>query len=73
MRGYCFRVSVLRRELFGVGSSNAQGEIYLTDLIERLSPEGEIFAHEVGALEVEGVNTPEQLARLQHFVQVQRG
>jgi bifunctional UDP-N-acetylglucosamine pyrophosphorylase/glucosamine-1-phosphate N-acetyltransferase len=61
---YCARAALLRRELPGLGAANAQGEIYLTDLVARAADEG-VVAVEVAAVEVAGVNTPAQLAALE--------
>lgn len=63
---YCVQARHLREVLPRLGASNAQGEIYLTDLVEHVAAGGEVVALEVDGLEVAGVNTPEQLARLEH-------
>jgi bifunctional UDP-N-acetylglucosamine pyrophosphorylase/glucosamine-1-phosphate N-acetyltransferase len=60
---YCVGVSLLRNVLPGVGTGNAQGEIYLTDLVARAG-QG-VVALEVPEAEVAGVNTPAQLAALE--------
>ncbi|MBL9100219.1 MAG: NTP transferase domain-containing protein [Myxococcales bacterium] len=57
---YCAMAGVLRRELPRIGTANAQGEIYLTDLVARVA-DGGVEAVRVPADEVAGVNTPEQL------------
>ncbi len=62
---YCAEASLLRRELPRLGSSNAQGEIYLTDLIAAAAGQGGVTALRVPADEVAGVNTREQLAALE--------
>lgn len=62
---YCVRAEHLRRELPTLGSQNAAGEIYLTDLVALRAEAGRVIAVEVDALEVAGVNTPEQLAELE--------
>ncbi|MFO7566164.1 MAG: NTP transferase domain-containing protein [Enhygromyxa sp.] len=62
---YCVLAEHLRRELPTLGSSNAAGEIYLTDLIALRARAGEVAVVEVDADEVAGVNTPEQLAELE--------
>jgi bifunctional UDP-N-acetylglucosamine pyrophosphorylase/glucosamine-1-phosphate N-acetyltransferase len=64
---YCVLAEHLRRELPMLGSSNAAGEIYLTDLIALRAREGEVAAVEVDAHEVAGVNTPEQLEELEQI------
>lgn len=62
---YAVRVSLLRAELPRLGRSNAQGEIYLTDLVELASAHGEVAALEIDPIEAAGVNTPQQLAELE--------
>lgn len=65
---YCVAAEHLRRELPKLGPQNAQGEIYLTDLVARLAKVGAIEAIEVDAAEVAGVNTLEQLAQLESML-----
>ncbi len=60
---YCATAALLRRELPRLGSANAQGEIYLTDLVAVAAGQG-VTALLVPADEVAGVNTREQLAAL---------
>lgn len=60
---YCAAAAVLRRELPRIGTANAQGEIYLTDLVAAVAADG-VEALPVAADEVAGVNTPEQLAAI---------
>jgi UDP-N-acetylglucosamine diphosphorylase/glucosamine-1-phosphate N-acetyltransferase len=62
---YCILAEHLRRELPLLGHDNAAGEIYLTDLLALRARAGEVAVVEVDALEVAGVNTPEQLAELE--------
>ena len=62
---YCVAASLLRIELPRLGMANAQGEVYLTDLVEVAARGGEVLAIEVGPTEVAGVNTPEQLTELE--------
>lgn len=62
---YCVLAEHLRRELPKLGSGNAAGEIYLTDLIAVRARAGEVAVVEVEADEVAGVNTPEQLVELE--------
>lgn len=61
---YCATAALLRAELPRLGRANAQGEIYLTDLVARAADRG-VVALPVPAGEVAGVNTPEQLAALE--------
>lgn len=60
---YCADAALLRAELPRLGSANAQGEIYLTDLVARAADRG-VVALPVPSDEVAGVNTTEQLAAL---------
>lgn len=62
---YAVSLPLLRAELPRLGRSNAQGEIYLTDLVERAAAHGEVAALEIDPVEAAGVNTPEQLAELE--------
>lgn len=62
---YCVSAEHLRTHLPRLGSTNAQGEIYLTDLVEVVAREAAVATIEVEALEVAGVNTVEQLASLE--------
>ena len=62
---YCVPAKLLRRHIPQLGTNNAQGEMYLTDLIELARTGGRVLARVVDELEVAGVNTPEQLAALE--------
>ncbi|MCA9698387.1 MAG: NTP transferase domain-containing protein [Myxococcales bacterium] len=62
---YCVLARHLREELPTLGSSNAAGEIYLTDLLALRAAAGEVKVVEVDPIEVAGVNTPEQLTELE--------
>lgn len=62
---YCASAELLRGELPRLGSANAQGEIYLTDLVAVAAGRGGVEALVVPADEVAGVNTREQLAALE--------
>jgi bifunctional UDP-N-acetylglucosamine pyrophosphorylase/glucosamine-1-phosphate N-acetyltransferase len=64
---YCFPAAALHRELPRLGTANAQGEVYLTDLVEVLAARDELPGIEVPALEAVGVNTLEQLAELERL------
>ncbi|MGV6807602.1 MAG: bifunctional UDP-N-acetylglucosamine diphosphorylase/glucosamine-1-phosphate N-acetyltransferase GlmU, partial [bacterium] len=63
----------LREWLPRLSNSNAQGEFYLTDIVEMAVADGvSIVAHHPdSAEEVEGVNTREQLAKLERWHQRQ--
>lgn len=67
---YCIAAAHLRDELPRLGSDNAAGEIYLTDLLALRAGAGEVAVVEVDLLEVAGVNTPEQLAELEAAARV---
>ncbi len=65
---YCVRAETLQQFIPTLGRDNAQGEVYLTDLIELMRDEDgprAVRCFEVDPLEVAGVNTPEQLAALE--------
>lgn len=62
---YAFDLAVLRQELPRLGGDNAQGEIYLTDLIARRAVHGEIPWVSVNPVEAAGVNSPEDLTALE--------
>ena len=70
---YCVDADVLREELPKLGTDNAQGEMYLTDLVEARAVVGDVRVLQVPPLEVAGVNTPEQLAALEAVVRLARG
>ncbi|HFE45975.1 MAG TPA: hypothetical protein ENJ18_10880 [Nannocystis exedens] len=61
---YCAELALLREILPKLGSDNAQGEIYLTDLIVQAALRGHVGVVAVSADEVAGINTPEQLAQV---------
>ncbi len=62
---YCVRAEHLHAELPTLGSDNAQGEIYLTDLVEVRAKHGAVAAVELDPLEAAGINTREQLQELE--------
>lgn len=62
---YCIRAEHLRRELAQLSADNAAGEIYLTDLVALRARAGQVAVVELDAVEVAGINTPEQLAELE--------
>jgi len=59
---YCADLGLLREVLPQLGSDNAQGEIYLTDVVAEAARRGDVAAVLVDAEEVAGINTREQLA-----------
>ncbi|MCR9160084.1 MAG: NTP transferase domain-containing protein [Nannocystaceae bacterium] len=62
---YCVSASHLHAELASLGSDNAQGEIYLTDLVEVRAGRGRVATVALDAIEAAGVNTPQQLGALE--------
>jgi bifunctional UDP-N-acetylglucosamine pyrophosphorylase/glucosamine-1-phosphate N-acetyltransferase len=64
---YAVDLSVLRRELPRLGAANAQGEIYLTDLVAACARTDAVVALEIDAVEAAGVNTLDQLAALERL------
>jgi bifunctional UDP-N-acetylglucosamine pyrophosphorylase/glucosamine-1-phosphate N-acetyltransferase len=62
---YAIEVARLREDLPRLGQHNAQGELYLTDLVALAAARGPVATVEIAAGEAAGVNTPEQLAELQ--------
>lgn len=64
---YCVDAQFLREQLPKLGSNNAQGEIYLTDLVAQAV--GRVVGITVAPIEVAGVNTSEQLLALEHAFQ----
>lgn len=61
---YCVQVEHLRADLPQIGRSNAQNEIYLTDLVELGTRRGAVAGVPFPLLEATGVNTPQQLQQL---------
>ncbi len=61
---YAFRYEFLARELPKLEPNNAQGELYLTDLIARGGGEGGVIDRPVDPVRVEGINDRVQLAEL---------
>jgi bifunctional UDP-N-acetylglucosamine pyrophosphorylase/glucosamine-1-phosphate N-acetyltransferase len=64
---YCLQAPFLFRALRRVGSQNAQGEQYLTDVVGIAAADGHIVAHVTvpDAQEIIGVNTRVELAQLE--------
>jgi len=67
---YCVDAQFLREQLPKLGSDNAQGEIYLTDLVSRAAFVGRVVGITVAAIEVAGVNTREQLVELERQIRL---
>lgn len=68
---YCIRASFLFTALRRLGRENAQGEQYLTDVVAIAVTDAQPVAHLTVASveEISGVNTPEELARLEAMLQ----
>jgi bifunctional UDP-N-acetylglucosamine pyrophosphorylase/glucosamine-1-phosphate N-acetyltransferase len=62
---YAVSVAALREDLPRVGQANAQGEVYLTDLVALAAERGAVGTVQIEPYEAAGVNTPEQLAQLE--------
>lgn len=62
---YCASASHLHAELRTLGTANAQGEIYLTDLLEVRAKHGEVAVFAMDPIEASGINTPQQLEALE--------
>lgn len=67
---YCVNIDFLKESLPGLDDDNAQGEFYLTDVIERAYRNGRPAANfEIhDSLQVLGVNTIDELARVEGFL-----
>lgn len=63
---YCVDGRFLHDELPTLGRNNAQGEVYLTDLVALRAQAGDVIAVPIDPIEAAGVNTLEQLAALEH-------
>lgn len=66
---YAIDLARLRADLPRLGRANAQGEMYLTDLVAFAAARGPVGVVEVGALEAAGVNTRQQLQALEDALQ----
>lgn len=61
---YAIRLDFLEKHLPTLKPNNAQGELYLTDLVARAAAEGGVLDRAVDAASVEGINDRAQLAAL---------
>jgi bifunctional UDP-N-acetylglucosamine pyrophosphorylase/glucosamine-1-phosphate N-acetyltransferase len=68
---YCFDKGILFKALASIGSSNAQGEYYLTDTVGILSRDGQVVScHSTrNADEIFGINSSEDLKKAERIVQ----
>jgi bifunctional UDP-N-acetylglucosamine pyrophosphorylase/glucosamine-1-phosphate N-acetyltransferase len=62
---YCIDAQRLRAILPTVRRDNDQGEIYLTDVVAPLAAQGTVIGLPIPELEAAGVNTKDELARLE--------
>jgi len=62
---YCIEAQLLHAGIPTLERKNAQGEKYLTDLVAWAATRGRVLAQRIDPIEAEGVNTPEQLRRLE--------
>ena len=62
---YCVQAELLRRVLPDLGRDNAQGEVYLTDMVEKVAAVSSVAGLDVDSFEVSGINTVEQLHGLE--------
>lgn len=66
---YMFNSAWLWPHLENVGSSNAQGEVYLTDIVELAIKDGQkIESLPIAPEEIYGINTPDHLAHAQTLI-----
>lgn len=67
----CFDRRWLEENIQNLSTNNAQGELYLTDLIKKaFEMHGSIPALTIPVHEAYGANTPEQLARVEEVLKV---
>lgn len=67
---YLVDVRFLRRAVKRLATDNAQGELYLTDLVQLAAARGEVAAVEAPADEVGGVNDRVDLARVETMLRM---
>jgi UDP-N-acetylglucosamine diphosphorylase/glucosamine-1-phosphate N-acetyltransferase len=66
---FCFNTDWLIKNIRDIGTKNAQGEYYLTDLIGMAKDQGfELNSITINTHEALGVNTPEQLEFVSRFI-----
>ena len=67
---YCINMVFLKKALAGLKNDNAQGEFYLTDVVEQAYRDGKpaVLLNINDTIQVIGVNTREELARAEKFV-----
>ena len=74
---YCINIAFLKKALAGLRNDNAQGEFYLTDVVERAYQDGKpaVLLEINDTIQVIGVNTREDLAKAERFLRqaIKRG
>ena len=74
---YCINMAFLKKALTGLKNDNAQGEFYLTDVVEQAYRDGKpaVLLEINDTIQVIGVNTTEELAKAERFVReaIKRG
>jgi bifunctional UDP-N-acetylglucosamine pyrophosphorylase/glucosamine-1-phosphate N-acetyltransferase len=66
---FCFNKKWLFENLKQIQNTNSQGEYYLTDLVQKAASEGSIASVSISPEEALGVNSIEELERLEKIVQ----
>ena len=68
---YCINMIFLKKALASLKNDNAQGEFYLTDVVERAYRDGKpaVLLEMNDTIQVIGVNTREELAKAERFLQ----
>lgn len=68
---YCINIIFLKKALAGLKNDNAQGEFYLTDVVERAYRDGKpaVLLEMNDTIQVIGVNTRKELAKVERFLQ----
>lgn len=62
---YCVTAEALHELIPQLGHANAQGEMYLTDLVALMAKRGDVGTITIDTIEAAGVNTPEQLEEME--------
>jgi bifunctional UDP-N-acetylglucosamine pyrophosphorylase/glucosamine-1-phosphate N-acetyltransferase len=67
---YCINIAFLKKALAGLKNDNAQGEFYLTDVVEGGYRDGKpaVLSEVDDTMQVLGVNTRKELAKAERFV-----
>jgi bifunctional UDP-N-acetylglucosamine pyrophosphorylase/glucosamine-1-phosphate N-acetyltransferase len=65
---YGFRLGLLRREVEGLEANNAQGELYLTDVVARAAAAGDVAVIEAPFSQIRGINDRVELADVEREI-----